>query len=79
MMKVTPLSNSFAGEVSGADLRHALSQDDVSRIVAAFEQHHVLIFRDQALSKAQQLSATRQFGDLDVHADVSSLQAQIPW
>ena len=71
-MKVTPLSNSFAGEISGADLRHALSQDDVSRIVAAFEQHHVLVFRDQALSKAQQLSATRQFGDLDVHADVNA-------
>jgi len=71
-MKVTTLSNSFAGEVCGADLRYALSQDDINRIVSAFEKHHVLVFRDQALSKAQQLNATRQFGDLDVHADVNA-------
>jgi alpha-ketoglutarate-dependent 2,4-dichlorophenoxyacetate dioxygenase len=55
----------FAGEVSGVDLTHPLSQADVAGISAGMDQFGVLVFHDQHLDDAQQLAFSRNFGALE--------------
>jgi taurine dioxygenase len=70
--RIRPIGSSFSAEVLGLDLRVPLTPAQISAVQAAFEQHHVLAFRDQALDKAAQLAFTLQFGDLDVHAAMNA-------
>src|SRR5271157_2870023 len=82
----------FVGEVSGVDLRERLDQDTVDAIIAAINQHAVLVFHDQPITDEQQMAFSRNFGDLettvrayrrdfvprlDLHmADISNLDEQ---
>lgn len=72
-----PLSPVLGMEVSGLDLREPLSADDRSALQDLFDRHHLLCFRDQSLSKDEQLAATTQFGELDVHVQ-SNRSSDIP-
>src|SRR5215204_896600 len=53
--------------ITGADLGERLSPAIREAILAAFREHHVLVFRDQDLSKEEQLAFTRQFGEIEEH------------
>src|SRR5215510_4479313 len=55
----------FVGEVSGVDLTAAVSHQDVAAIEAGMDKYAVLVFRDQALSDAQQMQFTRNFGAIE--------------
>jgi len=48
--------------ITGVDLSSPLSPRFRQTILAAFRDHHVLVFRDQDLSKEEQLAFTLQFG-----------------
>ena len=74
---INPLSPVLGAEIVGLDLRQALTAESKQRLLDAFDQYHVLCFRDQALSKDEQLEATKQFGDLDVHVQ-SNRSSDIP-
>ena len=63
-MKVTPQSAPLGAEVTGVDLSRPLDADTVSAIQAAWLEHLVLVFRDQALSEEDQIRFTRHFGPL---------------
>ena len=54
-------------EIPRMDLSRPLSCQEKNVIRAAFLEHHILIFRDQRLSKEQQASFTEQFGELESH------------
>jgi len=58
---------SLAGGVAitGADLSQPLSPGFRDEIMAAFLAHHVLVFRDQDLSREAQLEFTLQFGEIE--------------
>jgi len=60
---------SLAGGVAitGADLSRPLTPTLREQIHGAFLEHHVLVFRDQNLSKEEQLDFTLQFGELEEH------------
>jgi alpha-ketoglutarate-dependent taurine dioxygenase len=60
---------SLAGGVAitGVDLSRPLLPGFRAEIMAAFLAHHVLVFRDQDLSKEAQLDFTLQFGELEEH------------
>src|SRR3954454_6516118 len=53
--------------ITGADLARSLSPAVREAILAAFRDHHVLVFRDQDLSREEQLAFTLQFGEIEEH------------
>lgn len=53
--------------ITGIDLAEPLTLALREAILAAFREHHVLVFRDQDLSNDEQLAFTRQFGEIEEH------------
>jgi taurine dioxygenase len=57
----------LGAEVIGLDLSLPLDQDDFARIHRTHLDHHVLVFRDQRITPAQQVAFSRRFGPLQIH------------
>jgi taurine dioxygenase len=57
----------IAAEVTGLDLSQPLDQAARRDVYDAFVRYQVLCFRDQRLSKDQQIAFTEQFGTLERH------------
>jgi alpha-ketoglutarate-dependent 2,4-dichlorophenoxyacetate dioxygenase len=66
MIRFTPLSQHFAAEASGVNLRSPLSSEDISSIDRAMDQYAVLVWHDQPFSQDEQVAFARQFGTLDL-------------
>jgi alpha-ketoglutarate-dependent 2,4-dichlorophenoxyacetate dioxygenase len=64
-ISITQIHPVFAGEVSGADLRRPLTQDEVAAIEAGMDRYAVLVFRDQRIDDDQQMAFSRNFGELE--------------
>jgi taurine dioxygenase len=62
-----PLSGALGLELRGFDLSGPLSDQQVASIRAAFNENHVLVFRDQTLTPETQMAFGRRFGELDTH------------
>jgi taurine dioxygenase len=62
-MLITPSGQACGATITGVDLRQPLSDDLVGAIRAAWLDHHVLAFPDQALSDDDLERYTRYFGD----------------
>ena len=60
-----PLAPEFAAEVTGVDLREPLCAEDVAAIEAGMDRFAVLVFHDQAISDAQQMAFTLNFGGIE--------------
>ena len=61
---VSPHHPLFFAEVEGVDLTRPMTQASFAEIEAAFHEHAVLLFRDQSLTDAQQVSFSEFFGPL---------------
>jgi len=61
---IHPVTPVIGAEVSGIDLRDALSPETVEQLRAALHKWKVLFFRDQDISDEQQLAFGRSFGPL---------------
>ena len=66
-LDITPIAGSIGAEIAGLDLTDDLTDEQIAAIRAAFVEHHVLVFRDQALTPEQQVAFGRRFGPLDAH------------
>lgn len=64
---IRPLSQIMAAEVTGLDLSHPLDSATRKAIYDAFLTYKILVFRDQQLSKQQQIDFSEQFGTLEQH------------
>jgi alpha-ketoglutarate-dependent 2,4-dichlorophenoxyacetate dioxygenase len=65
-MEVIPLGPGFAAELRGIDLIDVVSSDAAYRAVReAFEEHTVIVFRDQKATDDIQLGFSRAFGPLE--------------
>lgn len=64
---VSPLTPVIGAEISGVDLSKPLSPTQFAEIKAAFDQWHVIFFRDQVLSREDHKRFARMFGRLHVH------------
>jgi alpha-ketoglutarate-dependent 2,4-dichlorophenoxyacetate dioxygenase len=62
---VKRLTGHFAAEVSGVDLRKPVSDADFQVIQNAFDEHSILVFRDQDITDAQQVAFSERFGALE--------------
>jgi alpha-ketoglutarate-dependent taurine dioxygenase len=67
---VAPLTPVIGAEVSGVDLSDELSDKQLDDIKRAFLAHHVLVFRDQALTAEDQKRFARSFGELHLQQAV---------
>ena len=55
----------LGAEVTGLDVSAPLDETSLTCIRDAFQEHHLLCFRDQSLSSEQQVAFTKQFGELE--------------
>lgn len=69
--QVRPLSTLMAAEVIGLDLSRPFDETTREAVHRAFLTHQLLVFRDQNLSKPQQISFTQQFGALERHTKLN--------
>ena len=60
--KLHPL---FGAEISGIDITRPLSAREFGPIRAAFEEHSVLVFRDQPMDDDKQIEFSENFGPLE--------------
>ena len=66
-MDIIPLGPGFAAEIRGVTLADIAADDAIYAAVrGAFEQHSVLLFRDQEISGEGQLAFSRRFGPPEV-------------
>jgi alpha-ketoglutarate-dependent 2,4-dichlorophenoxyacetate dioxygenase len=61
-ISVRQLHKHFVGEVSGLDLRQALTGEQARKIEAAIDKYAVLVFHGQDITDAQQLAFALNFG-----------------
>src|SRR5271169_4152683 len=54
--------------IAGVDLSQPLSPALKNRILAAFHDHHIVVFRDQSLRREQQFAFSASFGEVEPHA-----------
>ena len=60
-------SPALGAEVRGLDLSRPLSEAAFARIHQAHLDHHVLVFRNQRITPAEQIAFSRRFGPLQIH------------
>ncbi|MGO9699376.1 MAG: TauD/TfdA dioxygenase family protein [Xanthobacteraceae bacterium] len=66
-MEVVPLGPGFAAELRGITLADVAADDEAYlQTRAAFEEHSVLVFRNQDVTDQSQLAFSRRFGPLEV-------------
>ncbi len=64
-MEHTPLHALFGVQVHDVDLRIITADDGYPEIRALFEEHSVLLFRDQTLSEDEQIKVAQLFGPIE--------------
>jgi len=64
---IRPFDAPCGAEVIGLDLSRPLADADFARIHRAHLDHHVLVFRDMAITPEQQVAFSRRFGPLQRH------------
>jgi len=65
---IQPIAGAPLGaDVVGLDLARPLGVEDFQRLHRAHLDHHVLVFRDQHITPAQQVEFSRRFGALQIH------------
>ena len=78
-MELIALGPGFFAEVRGAGLAEVAARDDVYAAVrAAFDEHSVLLFRDQPITDELQVAYSQRFGRLEV-AKAASLGEGTPF
>jgi alpha-ketoglutarate-dependent 2,4-dichlorophenoxyacetate dioxygenase len=55
----------FCAEIGGVDTGQPIDDDTFAEILAAFEEHSVLVFHDQSLDDERQIVFSRRFGPLE--------------
>lgn len=71
-LTLTPLTDAIGVEVTGIDLAGPVSKEDVATLVAALDEHLVMVVRDQRFTPEQYLKAVRLFGDT-MHQHITDL------
>ena len=64
-IEVRKLHPLFGAEISGIDITRPLSAREFGPIRAAFEEHSVLLFRDQPMDDDTQIAFSENFGPLE--------------
>ena len=66
-LNVRTFDAALGAEVRGVDLSKTLDDETFATIEEAYNEHSVLLFREQSIDEVQHLAFSRRFGDLEVH------------
>ncbi|MGH6972481.1 MAG: TauD/TfdA dioxygenase family protein, partial [Caulobacteraceae bacterium] len=66
-LSIRPLNPVIGAEIEGVDLSRPLAEAQFAEVRAALNAHHVLVFRDQHLTREDHKRLGRLFGPLHVH------------
>ena len=66
-LTVSPLNPTIGAEIGGIDLSRPLSVEDRDAVKGLLLRHKVLFFRDQAITRDQQIAFALNFGELYAH------------
>lgn len=75
MIDHTKLSKHTGIEISGIDLSHPLSPEQVKQLYDLFVENCVILFRDQNLTMEELIAATSNFGSVANYARPADLQS----
>jgi alpha-ketoglutarate-dependent 2,4-dichlorophenoxyacetate dioxygenase len=64
-IKVKRLHPLFVAEVTGIDLTEPISREDLQTLWEAFNEHQILVLRDQPFDDESQIAFSRNFGALE--------------
>ncbi len=64
-LSTKPLHPLFVAEITGIDLTVPVDREDFSAIWEAFNEHQILVFRDQSFDDESQIAFSRNFGTLE--------------
>ena len=64
-LTIKPLHPLFVAEITGIDLTVPVAVEDFCAIWEAFNEHQILVFRDQPFDDASQIAFSRNFGTLE--------------
>jgi taurine dioxygenase len=76
--RILPLSDLMAAEVIGLDMSRPLEPATRDAVRQAFLDYQLLVFRDQKLTKPEQIAFTEQFGTLERHTKLNKGQDDYP-
>jgi taurine dioxygenase len=65
-LDITPLAN-VGVQVSGFDITQPVSDALAAELVALWDEHGILLFRDQQVTPQNQIAFSRIFGELEIH------------
>ena len=71
-MEIKLLSGALGAEINGIDLTD-VSDENFKKINDLLLEHKVIFFRDQPITKEQQIALAEKFGPLETHAYVKGL------
>lgn len=71
-LELRKMTASIGAEVIGVDLA-TIDDETLAAIQAAWLQHKVLVFRDQAISTEEHVAFGRRFGELEIHPFVKQI------
>ncbi len=77
-LTVTRKNAALGAEVRGIDLSRPLDSQTVARIKEIWEEHLVLHFPGQSLTEDEQISFSRNFGELAVHVEPDKISKKTP-
>ena len=66
-LHIRPFEAALGAEVGGVDLSRDLDDATFGAIERAWNEHSVLLFRNQTINEARHIAFSRRFGDLEVH------------
>jgi len=76
-LQVTPLAN-VGVEVSGFDINQPISDALKAELVALWDEHAILLFRNQDIDPAKQIAFSRIFGELESHPLKATVSNEYP-
>ena len=66
-LDIRPFDAALGAEVHGVDLAQDLDDTTFSAIERAYNDHSVLLYRDQNIDEARHIAFSHRFGDLEIH------------
>lgn len=72
-INVRKIGHALAAEVSGVDVSRPIANQTFNEINRAFLEHCVLVFHAQRLTREEQITFSRRFGELDINKEREAL------
>jgi taurine dioxygenase len=67
MLSIQPFDAALGAEINGLDLAESLDDRTFAAVERAYNEHSLLLFRNQQLTPEQHIAFSKRFGDLQIH------------